>query len=383
MKNKIFFIAFILSIYFLVSFSPLVRNDLASIQDPTIQDIINSYKKNISLWPKPIIDKGVEWKEFASIKTDTAYFTTQDKPEVILGKMLFFDPKLSGSSQISCSSCHDPEMGWTDRRKVSLGNNHLEGTRNTQSLYNIAERTSFFWDGRAKTLEDQAAGPLSAFHEMDMDISKLPEKLSKYKGYKKLFKDAYGDEKITNKRIAEALANFQKSIKSQPSRFDRFIDGDYKALSDQEIYGMHLFRTKARCMNCHNGKYFTDESFHNIGLTYYKRKYQDLGRYEITKNADDVGKFKTPSLRDLLNTRPWMHNGFFDDLDGLINVYNSGMHMIDPTPEEKAYDPLFPYTDPLLQPLGLTKDEKLALKSFLEALNGTRYKMDRPKFPIE
>lgn len=98
---------------------------------------------------------------------------------------------------------------------------------------------------------------------------------------------------------------------------------------------MHLFRTKARCMNCHNGKYLTDESFHNIGLTYYKRKFQDLGRYEITKNADDVGKFKTPSLRDLLNTRPWMHNGFFDDLDGLINVYNSGMHMIDPTPEKK------------------------------------------------
>lgn len=144
MKNKIFFLSFLLSIYFLVSFSPSVRNDLSSIEDPTIQDIINSYKNNISLWPKPIIDKGVEWKEFESIERDTAYFTVQDKPEVILGKMLFFDPKLSGSNQISCSSCHDPEMGWTDRRKVSLGNNHLEGTRNTQSLYNIAERTSFF-----------------------------------------------------------------------------------------------------------------------------------------------------------------------------------------------------------------------------------------------
>ncbi|WP_313385834.1 cytochrome-c peroxidase [Chishuiella sp.] len=383
MKNKIFFISFLLSIYFLVSFSPSVRNDLSSIEDPTIQDIINSYKNNISLWPKPMIDKGVEWKEFASIERDTAYFTTQDKPEVILGKMLFFDPKLSGSSQISCSSCHDPEMGWTDRRKVSLGNNHLEGTRNTQSLYNIAERTSFFWNGRAKTLEDQAAGPLSALHEMDMDLSKLPDKLSQYKGYKKLFKDAYGDEKITNKRIVEALANFQKSIKSQPSRFDKFIDGDYTKLTDQEIYGMHIFRTKARCMNCHNGKYLTDESFHNIGLTYYKRKFEDLGRYEITKDPDDVGRFKTPSLRDLLNTNPWMHNGFFDDLDGLINLYNSGMHMIDPTPEEKANDPLYPYTDALLQPLNLTKEEKLALKSFLESMSGSKYKMDRPKFPIE
>lgn len=383
MKNKLLVLFLLLITYCLVSFAPSVRNDLSSIQDPTIQDIVNSYKNNISLWPKPIIDKGVEWKEFASIQVDTAYFTTQDKSEVILGKMLFFDPKLSGSNQISCSSCHDPEMGWTDRRKVSLGNNHLEGTRNTQSLYNIAERTSFFWDGRSKTLEDQANGPLSALHEMDMDITKLPSKLSQYKGYKKLFKDAYGDDKITNKRIVEALANFQRAIKSQPSRFDKFIDGNYKALTDQEIYGMHLFRTKARCMNCHNGKYLTDESFHNIGLTYYKRKFEDLGRYEITKNPEDVGRFKTPSLRDLLNTRPWMHNGFFDDLDGLINLYNSGMHMIDPSVEEKEKDPLFPFTDPLLQPLNLTKEEKLALKSFLEAMNGSRYKMDRPKFPTE
>lgn len=383
MKNKVVVLFLIISAYFLVSFAPVVKNDLSKIEDPTIQEIINSYKKNISLWPKPTIDEGVEWKEFASIERDTAYFTTQDKPEVILGKMLFFDPKLSGSNQVSCSSCHDPEMGWTDRRKVSLGNNHLEGTRNTQSLYNIAERTSFFWDGRASTLEDQANGPLSAFHEMDMDLTKLPEKLNQFKGYKKLFKDAFGDEKATNKRINHALAAFQKSIKSQPSRFDKFIDGDYSKLTDQEIYGMHLFRTKARCMNCHNGKYLTDESFHNIGLTYYKRKFQDLGRYEITKKAEDVGRFKTPSLRDLLNTSPWMHNGFFDDLDGLINLYNSGMHMIDPTDEEKAKDPLYPYTDPLLKPLSLTKDEKAALKSFLESMNGSRYKMDRPKFPLE
>ncbi|WP_038344437.1 cytochrome-c peroxidase, partial [Acinetobacter sp. A47] len=130
-------------------------------------------------------------------------------------------------------------------------------TRNTQSLYNIGERTSFFWDGRANTLEDQVSGPLSAFHEMDMDLSKLSEKINQYKGYKKLFKDAFDDETVTNERIAKALSSFQKTIKSQPSRFDRFIDGDYKALSDQEIYGMHLFRTKARCMNCHNGKYLT------------------------------------------------------------------------------------------------------------------------------
>lgn len=362
---------------------PSVKRDLESIQDPTLEDIIKSYKNNISLWPKPFIDQGVEWEEFSSIKRDTAFFTEQDKPAVILGKMLFFDPKLSGSSQISCSSCHDPEMGWTDRRKVSIGNNHLSGTRNTPTLYNIASRTSFFWDGKANSLEDQANGPLSAFHEMDMDVSKLPQKLSQYADYKPLFKAAFGDEKITYDRIVGALAVFQKTIKSQPSRFDRFIDGDYKAMTDQEIHGMHIFRTKARCMNCHSGKFLTDEKFHNIGLTYYKRKFEDLGRYEITKDPDDVGKFKTPMLRDLLNTRPWMHNGFFEDLEGIVNIYNSGMHMIDPTPEQKAADPLYPYTDPLLQPLNLTPVEKKSLVAFLEALNGSKFKMARPDFPLK
>jgi cytochrome c peroxidase len=367
----------------LLSFTPKVNQNLMELQDPTIEDIVKSYKKAISEWPKPNIDYGVKWQEFSPIKTDSAFFTEQDKPNVILGKMLFFDPKLSQSNQISCSSCHDPEMGWSDRRHVALGNNHLQGNRNTISLYNIAERQLFFWDGRAKTLEEQAAGPLGAHHEMAMDVKTLPAKIQALKGYKPLFKNAYGDEKVTYERIVKAIADFQKTIKSQPSRFDKFLEGKYNALSDEEIYGMHVFRTKARCMNCHSGQYLTDESFHNIGLTYYKRKYEDLGLYAITKNAEDVGKFKTPQLRDLLLTQPWMHNGLFGDLEGVVNMYNSGMHMIDPSPETKQKDPLYPVTDPLLKPLKLTKEEKKALISFLEALSGTKYKMRRPEFPVE
>lgn len=150
---------------------------------------------------------------------------------------------------------------------------------------------------------------------------------------------------------------------------------------NQEVYGMHLFRTKGRCMNYHHGQDLTDDSFHNIGLTYYNRKFQDLGRYEITKNPDDVGKFKTPSLRDLMLTRPWMHNGFFDSLEGIVNRYNSGMHMIDPSAEKKATDPLYPYTDPLMQPLKLSREEVKAIVAFLESLSGTKYKMKRPDFP--
>lgn len=366
----------------LFSFSPKLTGFLGS-DNPEYQKIIDSYKQPISQWPKPTIEEGVVWSEMASIQKDSAYFTDQSKPEVILGRMLFFDPKLSKSNQISCSSCHDPEMGWTDRRMVGLGHDHLKGARNTPSLYNTAERTSYFWDGRANTLEEQATGPLSAHNEMAMDVVELPAKLNKVEGYKPYFEKAFGDNKITYERVVGAIAAFQRTIKSQPSRFDAFIDGKYKALNDQEIYGMHLFRTKAGCMNCHSGKYLTDESFHNIGLTYYKRQFEDLGRYEVTKDPNDVGKFKTPGLRDLLNTRPWMHNGLFDSLEGIVNMYNSGMHMIDPKPEQKAKDPMYPVTDPLMKPLELSKEETKAIVAFLESLSGSKFKMRRPDFPKE
>ncbi len=382
MKKGIYWgLAFV--IIFMWSFTSKVSTDLSDIQDPSIKDIVESYKKAITEWPKPTVDKGVEWQEFAPLKSDSAYFSEQEKPSVILGKMLFFDPKLSQSKQISCSTCHDPEMGWSDRRRVALGNNHLLGNRNTISLYNIGKRSSFFWDGRAKTLEEQASEPLGAHHEMAMNIKTLPSKIQDISGYRQLFKNAYGTEHVTYDKIVKAIANFQKTIKSQPSRFDKFLEGKYSSLSDEEIYGMHVFRTKARCMNCHNGQYLTDESFHNIGLTYYKRKYEDLGLYNITQKPEDVGKFKTPQLRDLLLTQPWMHNGLFDKLEGIVNIYNSGMHQLDPSAEKKLSDPLYPSADSLLKPLHLNKDEIKALVSFLHSLSGTKYKMRRPEFPVE
>lgn len=340
------------------------------------------YSKPVSAWPRPTIDSGVVWSEFKSIPaTDTSYFSTMAQPQVKLGKLLFFDPLLSSSSQISCSSCHDPHLSWGDGRRVSLGTDHLEGSRNTPSLLNIGQRKSFFWDGRTLTLEQQAQFPIATHHEMNMDASQLGPKLRAVKAYQQLFKEAYGNTDITIEKITAALAAFQRTITSRKSRFDKFLDGDYKALSDQEIEGMHLFRTKARCMNCHNGQYLTDENFHNIGLTYYKRKYEDLGRYTVTKDPQDVGKFKTPSLRDVMHNGPWMHNGLFNDMTGIINIYNSGMHMIDPTPEKKVKDPLYPVTDPLLQKLNLTSEEKAALVAFLQSVTATQYIMQRPELP--
>lgn len=344
-------------------------------------EVAEQYKKSVQYWPSPSVDPEVKWKEFEAIEQDSNYYDTQELPEVMLGKKLFFDPKLSASSQISCSSCHNPELGWSDGQEVALGNDHLQGKRNTQSLFNIAERKSFFWDGRAKTLEEQLVGPISAHNEMNMKPEKLAGKLSKIKEYKVLFKEVYQTNNITFDKIAQALATFQKTLRSQPSKLDKFIKGDHKAMSDKEIYGMHLFRTKARCMNCHYGKYMTDESFHNIGLTYYKREYEDLGLFTITKNPNDVGKFKTPSLRDLEYTAPWMHNGLMGDLHGVVSLYNSGMQMINPTPEEKKTDPNFPVTDHLMKPLNLNEQELDAVVSFLKCISGSYYKMPRPEIP--
>ncbi len=297
-----------------------------------------------------------------------------------LGKLLFFDPRLSRSGQISCSSCHDPDLAWQDGRKVSLGNDHLQGTRNTPSLFNVFVQKELFWDGRSSSLGNQAMLPLAQHHEMDMDIKQLPRKISKINGYSVLFRQLYGKKKIDLVEITDAISTFEKTIKSRTTKFDRFVAGDNKILTDQEVEGLHLFRTKARCMNCHYGTYFTDLQYHNIGLTYYGRKYQDLGRYEVTRRAEDVGKFRTAQLRDLMLTRPWMHNGLFDNLEGIVNMYNSGMHQLD-NKVDKSVDSLYPHTDVLLQPLYLTQQEKESLVAFLQSLTTVEYKMPRPDLP--
>lgn len=338
------------------------------------------YEQPVSAWPKPHIDEGVEWEELGSLPPDNSHLEWDRNDTVKLGRLLFFDPRLSRSNQISCSSCHDPDRAWQDGRKISLGNDHLQGSRNTPSILNVHIQKELFWDGRSGSLEHQAIHPLAEHHEMDMEIKKLPRKLQKIKGYRENFKSVFNTKKITIEQIATAIASFEKTIKSRKTKFDRFLEGDHRALNDRELNGLHLFRTKARCMNCHSGTYFTDLDYHNIGLTYYGRKYEDLGRYAVTGMAEDVGKFKTPSLRGAMRTQPWMHNGLFDNMEGIINLYNSGMHQLDGK-VDKSVDSLYPSTDKLLQPLHLTQQEKADLVLFIEALSGVEYKMPRPKLP--
>ncbi|GAB3006555.1 cytochrome c peroxidase [Niabella terrae] len=339
------------------------------------------YSRPIAEWPRPTIDSGAIWSEMAVIpKDDTSWYKTTADPLTRLGMFLFFDPRLSGSNQISCSSCHEPDLSWQDGRVVALGNDHLQGNRNTLSLLNVYIYPRLFWDGRANSFETQLVEPLSAHHEMNVDVPTLAAKLEGIRGYDTLFEKAFGNRERDFDRIAGALTAFQQVIKSRSTRYDKFLAGDYDEFNDDELAGLHLFRTKARCMNCHSGTYLTDTSFHNIGLTYYKRKYEDLGRYNVTKDAADVGKFRTPSLRELDRTRPWMHNGLFSNLRGIVNMYNSGMPQPPKTEEQKA-DPLFPKTDRLLKKLNLTAQERDQLVAFLNTLNGTPYRMQRPRLP--
>ena len=182
--------------------------------------------------------------------------------------------RLSKSGQIACASCHNPELGWADGNRVSFGHDRQNGTRNAPTLLNIGFAKTFFWDGRSATLEEQVKAPIENPVEMNLHMS-LATKIRKIKGYKPYFEKAFGTTEITEDRIAKAIATFERSLISPPSRFDKFVSGKRNALTDAEVKGLHLFRTKANCINCHNTSYFSDQKFHNLGLTYYGRKYED------------------------------------------------------------------------------------------------------------
>jgi cytochrome c peroxidase len=376
MKKVILFItvAFIFLLH--ISFNQAEEN----FDHITADSLRLIYSKPPGQWPKPSIDPGIKWEEL-DILPPSPLPKDSLKTMVELGKVLFYDPRLSGSNQISCISCHAPEMNWSDGRKVSLGHNQAANSRNSPSLENVWSVKKLFWDGRANSLEDQLTGPISSDIEMHQEIKKLPAKLSKIKGYSPLFLAAFGDKKITGPKIAKALATYQLSFTSRKSDFDYFLEGNKKRMTDQQIEGLHLFRTKARCMNCHNGALFTDGDFHNLGLSYYGRdKYEDLGRYTVTKKPEDVGKFKTPGLRNVLRTRPWFHNGLFDSIEGVLNMYSNGMPQPKRKPEQ-INDPLFPTTDPLIKRLDLTKEEKAAIIAFLNAITTEPWGISNPVLP--
>jgi len=377
--NKVFItLALILTGLILFSFQSANFNEE---DDLSIDSLRKVYSKPTDQWPKPTVDQGAVFQELGELPFSPVDLKNDSVKKIVeLGKILFFDPRLSGSNQISCSSCHAPDLHWADGRQVSVGHDHLSNIRNAPSLENVWFYKRLFWDGRANSLKEQAGSPVAAHNEMHQNIKALPKKLVKIKGYQPLFKGAFGSKEVTNERIFESLATFQRSIVSRRSPFDRFLAKDKKALTDQQLMGLHLFRTKARCINCHNGPLFTDNEFHNDGLTYYGRKYEDLGLYNVTKKPEDVGKFKTPGLRNVMKTAPWFHNGLFPNIDGVMNMYNIGMPVQRVRPEQKN-DPLLPKNDKLLKGLMLSKAEKDAVISFLDALTSPAILIRVEKLP--
>lgn len=329
-------------------------------------------------WPKPTLDSSVvDFEEIGSLpEVEFPKENSFSEAKRELGKLLFHDPRLSSSGQIACASCHDPDLGWADGKRVAFGHDRSPGERNTMSIINIGHATKFFWDGRAENLQEQAKAAMENPIEMNQHSGVSEKAIQNIDEYKTYFEKAFGSSEITQNKIFDAIIVFERTIVSRKSRFDRFIAGDSTKLNDKEVRGLHLFRTKARCINCHNSALFSDQQFHDIGLSYYGRKYEDLGRYNVTKNPEDVGKFKTPSLRELTHTAPYMHNGLFPHLEGVINMYNAGMPTLKPS-KEQANDSLFPTKSVLLKPLQLSAQEQEDLQAFLESLSSTIFR-ERP-----
>lgn len=338
------------------------------------------YARPPAEWPAPTIDPSVAFVELSSVAKTPLPTDPQQKARVELGKALFFDARISGTGQMACASCHDADLGFADGRTTSFGHGFQQLKRNAPSILNAGALPKLFWDGRAASLEDQALMVFENQDEMRTSGAAIVGKLESSKGYRERFAAAFGDDAITMPRALQAIAAFEDTVRSDgSSAFDRFVGGDRDAMGDDAIAGLHLFRTKARCANCHHGALLTDHSFHDLGLSYYGRELEDLGRYRVTKDKADVGRFKTPSLRNVTRTGPYMHNGLFD-LDGVVNMYSAGMATLRRKPEQQD-DPLFPTKSPLLQKLDLTADEKRALIAFLQSLEERKRRVRPPELP--
>ncbi len=244
---------------------------------------------------------------------------------IALGKMLFFDPRLGRNKNISCATCHNPLLGWSDGLAFGQGHMGKNLPRATPALYNTGFNVMQMWDGRKRSLESQALAPMAADSEMNVDFEAMIVFLNSFPDYRVAFKKAYSEkanEGITEEKIAKALASFERTITSNNSHFDDWLKGDTKAISDEQIEGFKVFvdPQKGNCAVCHNPPNFTDNGFHNIGLATSEDN-PDLGRYSIRKVAILKGAFKTPSLRSIAKSAPFFHNGAATNLKQVLRHY--------------------------------------------------------------
>lgn len=314
--------------------------------------------------------------------------------KVELGKLLFFDPKITGDASLSCASCHHPKQGWGFNDAISRGYPGTVHWRNSQTVVNTGYHGKLFWQGNATSLEAQARtankGAVAGNGEDDV----MEERLRQTPMYRDMFRKVFGDLEPQLNHAWMAIATFERAVLSQTDTpLDRYLQGDEAALSPQAFKGMRLFMGKANCLECHNGPLLSDEKYYNLGVsrapewstsamhqitfrfeqyakgvheTLYRKLKDDAGLYYTTKKKGDMGKFKTPSLRYIAYTAPYMHNGAFATLEEVIDFYNRGGGENEFTDGTHGLH----NKTPLLKPLGLTRKEKAALVTFLLELSG-------------
>ena len=319
-------------------------------------------------------------------------------PEVAdLGYLLYFDPRLSGDSSTSCSECHNPESGWTDGSELGRGYPGTKHWRNSQTIVNAALLgAGFHWDASVPSLLHQVHGAMGTGVVANIDTVLAEERLRQIPEYRKRFKTIWGEEP-SMQRLSQAIAAYEATLISDDSPFDRYLAGDKGAMSDAALRGLEIFSGKANCTACHNGPLLTDGEFHNVSVpanpefaedplrqvTYrfmmrqsgldrdiYDNLDRDPGRYAITGDPDDLGALRTPPLRYLKYTAPYMHNGIFYTLEEVVEFYNIG-----------GTQDVFGTKSPLMVPLNLSREEKRDLVAFLESLSGTEIRAETPELP--
>ena len=298
-----------------------------------------------------------------------AMVTPKDNPlsqaAIDLGKVLFFDPRLGKDGKFACENCHYPNKGWADAQPFSMKANGKYNVRHTPALYNVGYQKAWYWEGRAATLEKQVIAAWKG--QMGGDVAAAVQTLSKLAGYKPLFNKAFGDDKVTSERVVKALASFVRSIRSGDAPWDRYEKGDKKAVSEAAVRGWEVFRLKAGCASCHAPPLFTDNLYHNVGVGYDKPN-PDEGRFKVSKDDKDKGKFKTPSLRSVTLHAPYLHNGSAATLDAAVDYMLSGGHKN-------------PNLDSAFKKIPLSPEQRSDLMAFIKALEGKRAAFVRPELP--
>ncbi len=300
--------------------------------------------------------------KFSDLRMPVPAANPMTDEKTALGRKLFFDPILSVDRSVSCATCHLAERAFTDDKPLAIGVFQRVGKRHSPALVNRGFGRSHFWDGRAATLEAQVLLPIADPNEMAMTVEDAVARLAADAAYHADFQRTFS-RAVNATDVSYALATYLRTITSSAAPYDRFIDGDTTALSAEAQAGLRIFRTRARCTFCHVEPLFTDEQFHNTGIAWQVDPqnvgaFADGGLYEVSGLDRDRGRFKTPTLREIALTAPYMHDGSLKTLRDVVDFYDQGGRRN-------------PQITPLVRPIRLSEEEKQALVTFLESLTGT------------